>query len=182
MSPMDQSAPETQTATRWMRGRVEVIDGTLIVVPASSPRHQRAVGTLWRVMDHALPQSVLEVVLGPFNVVFSDNTAVEPDLLVARRDDLEEPGLAKAPPLLLVEVLAPTTRRYDLMLKRVCYEAAGTPSYWVVDPDVPSLTAWELRDGRYVEVAEVTGDETFHAEIPYPVDITPSTLVRRERV
>jgi len=47
----------------------------------------------------------------------------------------------------------------------------------VVDPDGPSLTAWELEDGRYVEVATVAGNETFTAELPFPVAFTPAELV-----
>lgn len=50
-------------------------------------------------------------------------------------------------PQLAVEVLSPSTRRVDLTLKLSRYEAAGCPSYWVVDPDGPSLTAWQLVEG-----------------------------------
>jgi hypothetical protein len=37
--------------------------------------------------------------------------------------------------------------------KRARYETAGCPSYWVVDPDQPSITVWEIEEGRYVERA-----------------------------
>lgn len=192
MSVMTQPLPATGVAGLFTRAdleampddghRYEIIDGILIVSAAPAWKHQRAVTRLITILDHAIPDESFELLPGPFDVVFGDDTVVEPDLLIARYDDMEERGLEKAPPLLAVEVLSPSTRRFDLMLKWSRYEAAGTSSYWVVDPDVPSLTAWELREGRYVEVAAVTGDETFHAEIPYPVDITPSTLIRRERV
>lgn len=92
-----------------------------------------------------------------------------------RRADLTERDLPR-PPLLAVEVLSPSTRVVDLTLKRARYEAAGCPSYWVVDPDVPSLTAWELRDGEYVEVATVTADEVFDATLPFPVAVVPTAL------
>ena len=36
----------------------------------------------------------------------------------------------------------------------------------MVDPDAPSLTAWDLVDGAYVEVAAVVGVETFEARLP----------------
>jgi hypothetical protein len=64
----------------------------------------------------------------------------------------------------------------DLTLKRSRYDAAGCPAYWVLDPDEPSLTAWELRDGRYVEVASVAGDDTFEASRPFAVRVTPSEI------
>lgn len=106
-----------------------------------------------------------------------DATNLQPDLLVARADDFAERDLPVAP-LLAVEVLSPSTRLYDLNTKRAAYEAAGCASYWVVDPDEPSLTAWDLVEGRYVEVAHVVGEECWAARAPYPVTLTPNDLVR----
>lgn len=80
--------------------------------------------------------------------------------------------------MLAVEVLSPSTRRFDLMLKWSRYEAAGCAAYWVVDPLEPSLIAWELRDGAYVEVAKVSGDEEFRAELPFGVTVVPGELRR----
>jgi Uma2 family endonuclease len=42
--------------------------------------------------------------------------------------------------VLAVEVLSPSGRLIDLNLKRAAYQRMGTPSYWVLDPDVP--TCW----------------------------------------
>ena len=64
----------------------------------------------------------------------------------------------------------------DLTLKRSRYESAGTASYWVVDPDELSLTAWDLVDGAYVEVAHVTGEEEWTATSPFPVTVSPAAL------
>jgi Uma2 family endonuclease len=78
--------------------------------------------------------------------------------------------------MLAVEVLSPSTRRYDLSMKRSRYEEAGSGSYWVVDPIALTLTAWDLVEGRFVEVAHVTGDEDYSAERPFPVTIHPGAL------
>lgn len=40
-----------------------------------------------------------------------------------------------------------------------------------------SGVAWELRDGSYVRVADVGGDQAFVTDRPFPVTIRPSTLV-----
>lgn len=101
---------------------------------------------------------------------------LQPDLLVARRADLTERDLPTAP-MLAVEVLSPSTRRFDLMLKRSRYEAAGCPVYWVVDPHEPSLRAWELRGNAYVEVGNVVGAATFRTSRPFGLDLTPDRLV-----
>jgi Uma2 family endonuclease len=154
--------------------RYELIDGALLVTPSPMHRHQSAVGELYLLLRLNCPAD-LQVLLAPFDVVLAEDTVVQPDLLVARRADFTEHDLPVAP-LLAVEILSPSTRRIDLMLKRSRYEAAGCPSYWVVDPDVPSIIAWELRDGVYELVGDVSGDEPLSLEQPYPVTVVPARL------
>jgi hypothetical protein len=47
----------------------------------------------------------------------------------------------------------------------------------VPDVDKPELIVFELRDGRYEQVAHVAGDEVFAAIRPFPVEVIPSQLV-----
>ena len=143
--------------------RYELIDGALIMTPAPSRLHQRVVAAVYRLL------------FAPLDVVISADTVMQPDVLVARREDFTERELPK-PPLLAVEVLSPSTKRVDLMLKWSRLEAAGCPAYWVVDPDTPSLIAWEMRDGAYAQVAKVTGDEVARLEVPFGVTVVPVDL------
>ena len=157
--------------------RYELIDGTLLVTPSPIRRHQRASGRLHIALAAACPPD-LEVIAAPFDVHLTDDTVVEPDLLVTT---VADDRYLQGAPLLAVEVLSPATRRVDLTLKKACYEAAGCPSYWVVDPgdagQDASVTAWNLRDGVYVEAGHAVGDETLHLEHPFPVDVVPAELV-----
>ncbi len=52
------------------------------------------------------------------------------------------------PLTLAVEVLSPSTRRQDLLLKRSKYEEAGVARCWIVDPDEPSILALDLIAGQ----------------------------------
>jgi Uma2 family endonuclease len=155
--------------------RYELIDGALIVTPAPSPRHQIVSGALLPLLREACPPDLL-VLMAPLDVVLSDETGVQPDLLVAPRSDFTERSLPVAP-MLVVEILSSSTRLIDLDLKRARYERAGVASYWVVDPDELRLVAWELRDGVYLQVADVSGEEGWTAHSPYPVTVVPSALV-----
>jgi Uma2 family endonuclease len=155
--------------------RYELIDGVLIVSPAPRTRHQTVVGALHLVLMAARPGRDIRVLLGPVDVVLAADTVIIPDLIVAARSDIADRNLP-GPPLLAIEVLSPSSRRIDHVLKRSRLEAAGCPAYWVIDPDEPSLIAWELRDGLYVEVANV-GDGRFDATLPFPVTIVPDALV-----
>lgn len=151
--------------------RYELVDGALVVTPAPRPRHQSVVGDLFIALRHACPPD-LKVFIAPLDVVLGDDTALQPDLVVVRRSDIGEFNVS-AVPVLAVEVLSPSTRLVDLTLKRARYEAAGCPSYWVVDPDALTLTAWDLRDGAYVET--VSTDTAAALQEPFHVLIDPTS-------
>jgi len=94
---------------------------------------------------------------------------------------LGELGGAKItrPPLLAAEVRSPSNALIDLNRKKTAYERFGVESYWVVVPDTdkPELIVFELRAGRYEQVAHVKGDGPFVAVQPFPVEVVPSRLV-----
>lgn len=156
--------------------RYELIDGTLIVSPAPTLRHQMVSGRLHHQLAQACPADLL-VLAAPTDVRLTVDTLVQPDLLVIPRSAVESPERPLRP-LLVVEILSPSTRHVDLALKRSRYEAAGLPAYWVVDPDALELIAWELRDGEYVEAGRATEHETYAAARPFDVEIVPAHLVR----
>ena len=154
--------------------RYELIDGSLIVSPGPRLPHQDVVGSLYLLLRAACPPH-LKVVLAPFDVVLADDTVVMPDLLVAPREQFTVQELPGGP-LLAVEVLSPSTRRVDLLLKRDRLQAAQVPSYWLVDPDVPAVTVLELRDGVYEQVGHVTGGQALEVDRPFRVRLVPGEL------
>ena len=155
--------------------RYELIDGVLVVSPSPRVRHQIVSFRLAQALDTRCPED-LRVLIAPTDVVLSEDTLVVPDLIVARKTDFTEKNLPVAP-LLAVEILSPSNRLFDLNIKHDRYRRAGVASYWIVDPDRPSLTAWELQDGEYRQIAEVSGDEPFTASTPYEVTIVPASLL-----
>ncbi len=157
--------------------RYELIDGALVVSPAPVPRHQRLVTRLWAVLDGVCPDD-LEVFVAPLDVRLADDTSVQPDVLVARRSDLTEANLPVAP-MLAVAILSPSTRTIDLHSKKERLRRAGCPAYWVIDPLDGHLTAWELdAAGDYLQIADLAATDTWHAGLPFPVEITTGALLR----
>jgi Uma2 family endonuclease len=131
--------------------RYELIEGALLVTPAPSVRHQIVCVELLSVLRDACSPH-LRVLTAPLDVVLGESTAVQPDLLVARRQDFTAKNLPVAP-LLAVEVLSPSTQLVDLNLKKAAYEQAGVASYWTVDSSVPrarrlGASGRRLRAGR----------------------------------
>lgn len=155
--------------------RYELIDGSLIVSPSPRHGHQTVVGNLHVLLRAACPAE-LQVILAPFAVALADDTEVQPDLLVAPRAQFTEKELP-GPPLLAVEVLSPSTRRVDLLLKRDRLQAAGVPSYWLVDPDTLTMTVLELENGTYRQVTVVSGDDAVEVDRPFRVRLEPQRLL-----
>lgn len=155
--------------------RYELIDGVLVVSPAPRIIHQRALGHLFVLLHPCIPDG-LEMFFAPIDVDLSDDTRMQPDLLVARREAFGERGLSTAP-LLAVEVLSPSTRSFDLLVKKERLQRAGCAHYWVVDPDIPAIITWRLEGDTYVDAGTATGDEAMHVDTPFRVEIVPAQLL-----
>ena len=159
--------------------RYELIEGVLLVTPGPNAEHQSVVINLAFALKAASADEHF-VVPAPFDFYLSENTYFEPDIVVALDADVGDDRL-ETTPLLLVEVASRSTRLIDHGTKRLAYEEAGVPEYWLVEPDEPSLTVLRLVDGRYEEVAKVVGDEPYVATYPFPVTVVPSKLGRPRR-
>lgn len=117
--------------------------------------------------------------VGPYAVRPSHITELQPDAVVGRTEDFTEECLPVAP-LLAVEVFLPSTRLYDLNTKKAAYQQLGVQTYWVIDPEAPALTVFELDSGGvYQRVAEVKGADAFEAQRPFPVRVVPVELLGR---
>lgn len=155
--------------------RYELVDGTLLVSAAPSRQHQRVLGNLYVLLREACPPDV-EVFFAPTDYQPTSTRSLQPDLLVVTRADLGLKAVTM-PLALAVEVLSPSSRSIDLVLKRELYEQAGVQSYWVVDPDELTLRAWVLQDGRLVEQpVDLTAPTVLPG--PVPVRCTAADLVR----
>lgn len=156
--------------------RYELVDGVLIVSPAPRISHQEVLGELLVQLREACPPGLASVP-GP-GVRMSVDTELIPDLVVIRQDQLAETRVTR-PPLLAVEIQSPSTALFDLNTKKAVYERFSIESYWVVvpHPDRPELIVFEMREGRYEQVAHVTDSQVFRATRPFEVEVVPARLV-----
>src|SRR5436190_15697547 len=97
---------------------------------------------LTRMLDPFVQRNGLGLIYRPKAVFRYRGSEVEPDLMVRGR--APEPignDWASAPtPVLVVEVISPSTWRRDRDTKRDFYVSSGIPEYWFVDPDARSIT------------------------------------------
>ena len=157
--------------------RYEILDGILIVSPAPIPVHQRAIGRVYRLLDDACPPDH-EAFVSPLDWQPDERTSLEPDVLVVATDRIG-PKNIRQNPAIVVEVLSPSSRRYDRVFKFDRYAEAGIPQYWIVDPARPSIEIHELDDaGRYRLIGSGEADEPVTVHGPLAVTVRPSDLTR----
>ena len=61
---------------------------------------------------------------------------------------------------MVVEILSPSTSRYDRNIKFNTYLKAGIKEYWIIDPESQSLTVHILKDGNYITRIYTNKEET----------------------
>ena len=140
----------------------------VVVSPPPNVTHERRVSRVVGALYAALPPG-LEVFASGLGVFYEAPSYVVPDVSVVRTADADahEDGV-HAPPVLVVEVLSPSTPRKDLLLKRDIYAELRVPSYWLLDPAARLLTVLTLRDGPYEETGR---GERLELSEPCPVTI-----------
>jgi Uma2 family endonuclease len=140
--------------------RYEVLDGELYVTPAPSPLHQRLSKRLQRRLeDHFEGRGLAEIFNAPIDLILAPYDIVEPDLVVvANPAQIAERGI-EGVPLLVAEVLSPSTRAQDRGIKRERHARLGVPHYWIVDPDAETLECWRLEGDAYRLAAQGTVPE-----------------------
>lgn len=140
-------------------GRIyQIVDGEVYVTPAPSPHHQRASRRLQRQLEAFFEPIGAEVFDAPIDLILTDSDITQPDLVVvADPASVTRRGI-EAPPLLVVEVVSPSTEKYDRQVKARRLAALKVPHYWVLDPDARRLECYRNVNGMFVESASEAGD------------------------
>ena len=133
--------------------RVELIDGVFYDMSAPAVIHQKILGELFILFRECMDrhEGKCEVYLSPCDVRLDrDNrTMVQPDLLVICEEyDIRAKNIDGAPDLTL-EILSPSTRSKDMLLKLHKYANAGVREYWLVDPEQKTVLVYDLEHENY---------------------------------
>lgn len=150
-------------------GRWEVIHGIpYAMVPAPAVNHQhfsaRIAGQLYRLLAHCkLCKPLL-----PVDWQIAEDTIVQPDNLVVCGENIAGKKLTITP-VLVFEILSPSTSRKDRVLKYRLYREAGVKYFCIVDPETKSADVFTLQGGEYKEI-----DEFPEGKIPF--DLGPCRI------
>lgn len=148
-------------ADRWTAERVralpndgnryELIEGELVMTPAPRGLHQEVImGLVTRLEPWLRESGVGRLLFSPADLSLGEDEVLQPDLFVyrtatgARLRDWSD--IVELP--LVMEVLSPSTARYDRQLKRRRYQRARIAQYWIGDPDARLIERWRPNDER----------------------------------
>ena len=78
-------------------------------------------------------RSIGEVVNAPIDDILTSHDVLVPDLLVVADPSHISKRVIEKPPLLVVEIVSPSTRKVDRGVKSRRYAELGVKHYWIVD-------------------------------------------------
>ncbi|MGH3973297.1 MAG: Uma2 family endonuclease [Pseudonocardiaceae bacterium] len=153
-------------------GRVELLDGALVVSPFPAASHQRLVRNLAHALEAAAPAG-FEVFEG-LNIRVGRDRIMIPDIVVLNEPGLDAVIFEPDRVALVVVVTSPSTAWADRLVKPDAYACAGIPYFLRVDLDRAGrelgATHYSLSTNGFVESARATGgrltlNHPFHADL-----------------
>jgi hypothetical protein len=189
--------PWTEAAYLALRhdGRVEVVDGTLLIGPGAGPRRVHAIERVRAAMTAALPDGLR--VQGPLPIRLGPDCVLVPDLVVTAApvvpaadeeesdsetdsDADEEAVLDSAEALMVIEVVGSDHGAVDRRFKSQLYARSRIPYALLIDHDGPFAVAEMIIGGRYHEYAHAGGDERLLIEEPFRLELDLSAIAEPE--
>lgn len=148
--------------------RYELIDGKLYLMGASRTSHQLILGELYEQFKIYLKGKKCRTILSPIDVRLDapqkGNKAkyvVEPDLVVVcNKEKIDERGIVGVPDL-VVEILSPSTKQHDKLIKFNLYQHYKIREYWIIDIEEQIICPYILNnEGIYTlpKMYEITED------------------------
>ena len=138
--------------------RAELIDGVIYYMASPTYIHQIIAGHIHAfLLDHVIKNKGKCIpMISPLDVQLDmDNkTMVEPDVLVLCDKNKIKRGIVYGAPDFLVEILSPSTRSKDMVLKLNKYCFAGVREYWIVDPKKENIMVYKFEDEIECKVYE----------------------------
>lgn len=152
--------------------RGEYIDGELVMSPSPTQNHQFIALSLVTIITAALPDGYA-VNTGWAWKPGSDEFI--PDVMVYTVND--EQTRLTSNPLLAVEILS-SDKSVDTIRKLHKYAAAGLERYWIIDPDGPHVSVFQLDGETYREMGRFgPGTEVELSVGPTTVTFDPASLL-----
>lgn len=160
--------------------RRELIDGVLHTPPTPHHSHQTMAGLLMARL-HATCPAELDVTQA-VEVRINRQRSLIPDAMVVDAAAAAKNPARYAPSevVLAIEIVSPTSKAIDRVLKPALYAEAGIPYYWRIEPGDPTIVhtcALDLSTGLYRQTGEYSS--LVEVDVPWAISIPISEITSR---
>jgi Uma2 family endonuclease len=154
--------------------RYELVDGVLVEMSLGTGKHGRAIRRL------AKPIEAIATTMGTDWIALQGLVGIEtderdgvsnvrvPDVVVMPESQWDAIGersgsatifRTEAAPIVVIEVLSPSTKATDRTDKRREYAQRGIREYWLIDPKQVAIVVLRLEAMGYIEIGTFQGDQ-----------------------
>lgn len=158
--------------------RYELVDGELVMVPLPTADHSDVIDLLsdtFRAEIEKLKRNwIVKRDVGTYvgtNPDTGKDRSRTPDLCVITSEQWNElkankkaAAVLKTPPLLVVEVVSPGSKKTDYEAKELEYKTSGVSEYWIIDLLKSKVTVLLLINGNY-QKTEFTNNQLITSQV-----------------
>ena len=143
--------------------RVELIDGVIYDMAAPTSWHQLIAGEIYSEIRNYIraKKGPCLPFIAPTDVQLDrdNHTMVQPDvMIVCDRNNVTHQRII-GPPDFVAEVLSPSTKGKDMLIKSAKYEQAGVKEYWLIDPQEENVLVYDFRENENPKIAIFTFED-----------------------
>ena len=156
MNPLRYLPHYTYADYKIWEGDWELIQGIpYSMSPSPGRRHQSLGGRLFNIISKALSDLKTKCkdckAFYELDWILSEDTVLRPDIMIVCGDFNDE--FLKSPPIVIVEILSPSTAIKDRTVKFDIYEQQKVKHYLIADPIAQTIKVFELNENGYLENA-----------------------------
>jgi Uma2 family endonuclease len=168
--------------------KYELVDGELLPMSVASGKHCDIIDRIYRLIDEEIERQKNQWIVRQGQIAvrcprgIGLDTARIPDITVMLKQDwlsLQDREAVidfdLSAPLLVIEVVSPSTKTIDYRAKRTEYAARDIPEYWIVDYIESKISVLVATDGWF-DVCEFFGSEAIASPTFPEICLTPQQV------
>ena len=168
--------------------KYELVDGELVAMSLGTGLHGETIDRTYQAVNAEINRTAQPWIVrqGQIGVRCPRGIGLDtvriPDVVVMQRNDWQALQEREAvidfdlsAPLLVIEVISPSTKNIDYRAKRTEYAARDIPEYWIVDPLEAKVSILINSDGWYDVTEFFNSDHIISPTFP-ELQLTPQTI------
>ena len=182
---------DPQVRRKWARGRYQIIEGVLSIMPPAYLPHGASLFTLLSIVrthlkEHKIAAKLateVDLVLAPKRIVVADAVMMTPQdqkHQAAATRTIRKPRHGQVrivvPPTLIIESVSPDDPEHDRQTKRRWYAQFKVPNFWLLDSYERTLECLTLEGRTYRAAASGEKSERITAPLFDGIEISLDDL------